>query len=195
MKLTGAVLDSTSTDRRYAQSKPLSIREVELDAPGPDEVLVKTLAAGLCHSDLSVVDGNRPRPVPMLLGHEGCGVIEAVGESVDGLEVGPRVVTVFLPRWGECDHCLTDGKLPCIPGTEYNNKGVLFGDQQRLHMADASGDIHHHLGGVGVAALITALSLELGDVYGVDAHPEKLRLAKRLGAKDASTPQEVEKRA
>lgn len=253
MKITGAVLDSTTTDRPYAQSKPLSIREVELDAPGPDEVLVKMLAAGLCHSDLSVVDGNRPRPVPMLLGHEGCGVIEAVGESVGGLEVGQRVVTVFLPRCGECDHCLTDGKLPCIPGTKYNNKGVLFGDQQRLHEADASGDIYHHLGasvfathavlhhssvvpieddvppsiaavlgcavltgggavlnagelkkgddvvvvglgGVGVAALITALSLELGDVYGVDANPEKLELAKRLGAKDAFTPQEVEER-
>ena len=61
----------------YAQSKPLAIEEVELDDPRHGEVLVKIGAAGLCHSDLSVIDGNRPRPTPMVLGHEAAGVVES----------------------------------------------------------------------------------------------------------------------
>ena len=78
--------------------------------------LVRIEAAGMCHSDLSVVDGNRVRPVPMLLGHEAAGIVEKVGGTSD-LAVGQRVVMTFLPRCGQCRSCATDGLAPCIPGS------------------------------------------------------------------------------
>lgn len=250
MKITGAVLHAMSTDRPYADSKPLAVTEVELADPGPGEVLIRMLAAGLCHSDLSTVDGNRPRPTPMLLGHEGCGVVEKVGEGVSDLSLGQRVVTVFLPRCGECANCRTDGKLPCTPGSQTNNEGSLPSGARRLSDAASGEPIHHHvgasvfathavlhrssvvpieddvppaiaavlgcavltgggavinagepkegeavivvgLGGVGVAALITAISLGLGDVIGVDANPAKLDLATELGATAVYTPEQL----
>jgi len=80
--IRGAVLDRIGSPRPYSGSsgsQPISVVELDLDAPGPGEVLVHIEAAGVCHSDLSVVDGNRVRPVPMLLGHEAAGIIEALG--------------------------------------------------------------------------------------------------------------------
>ena len=70
MKIRTAVLREMGAERPYAESQPLSVEEVELDPPGPGELLVKVRAAGLCHSDLSVIDGSRPRVMPMALGHE-----------------------------------------------------------------------------------------------------------------------------
>lgn len=75
MKIRAAVLTSSPAAAPFAESRPLRIRELELDPPGPEEVLVRIGAAGLCHSDLSVINGNRPRPVPMVLGHEAAGTV------------------------------------------------------------------------------------------------------------------------
>ena len=87
MKIKAAVLNTMGVKAPYAKSKPLAIEEVELDDPGHGEVLVKIGAAGLCHSDLSVIDGNRPRPTPMVLGHEAAGTVEKLGSGVDDLQV------------------------------------------------------------------------------------------------------------
>lgn len=149
MKITGAVLEEIGRERPYAVSKPISVSELELDAPGPEEVLVQIEAAGVCHSDLSVVDGNRVRPVPMLLGHEAAGIVVETGSDVTDLEPGQRVVTVFLPRCGECANCATDGKLPCIPGTEANTAGELLGDNRRLSRNGET--VNHHMGVSGFA--------------------------------------------
>ncbi|MBC7725181.1 MAG: alcohol dehydrogenase catalytic domain-containing protein [Burkholderiaceae bacterium] len=149
MKIIGAVLDEIGRARPYARSRPVSVVELELDEPGPGEVLVKIEAAGICHSDLSVVNGSRVRPVPMLLGHEAAGRVLRVGPDVDDLLPGQRVVTVFLPRCGECANCLTNGKLPCTPGSAANNAGELFGGGTRLHSNEA--DVAHHLGVSGFA--------------------------------------------
>ncbi len=249
MKITGAVLDSVGTaSRPYAESKPLRITELELSEPGPEEVLIKVRAAGLCHSDLSVVDGNRPRPTPMLLGHEASGIVEKVGEKVTDLEVGQQVSTVFLPRCGDCVNCRTNGKLPCGPGSKVNNEATLVGGHMRLtedghevfHHVGVSGFATHAvlhrssvvpvgddvppaiaavlgcavltgggavinagapeegeavmvvgLGGVGMAALITAISLRKGKVIGVDANESKLKRALELGADEAYTPEQA----
>ena len=102
MKIRAAVLNRMGAPTPYAASKPLSIAEVDLDPPGRGEVLVKIAAAGLCHSDLSVIDGNRPRPMPMVLGHEAAGVVEDLGPGVDDLTVGDHVVMVFVPSCGHC---------------------------------------------------------------------------------------------
>ena len=88
MKIKAAVLNKMGAELPYAKSKPLTIEEVELDGPGRGEVLVKIGAAGLCHSDLSVIEGNRPRPTPMVLGHEAAGIVEKLGPDVDDLKVG-----------------------------------------------------------------------------------------------------------
>lgn len=84
MKIRGAVLERIGAPSPFAGSAPIRIVDLELDAPGPTEVLVRVEAAGVCHSDLSVVDGNRPRPVPMLLGHEAAGRVVTVGSGSPG---------------------------------------------------------------------------------------------------------------
>ena len=79
MRIRGAVLEQIGLPRPYAESRPLAVQDLDLAPPGAGELLVRIEAAGVCHSDLSVVDGSRVRPVPMLLGHEAAGVVEEVG--------------------------------------------------------------------------------------------------------------------
>ncbi len=144
MNIRAAVLRATGAARPYADSRPLSIETVRLDPPGPDEVLVAIRAAGLCHSDLSVIDGNRPRPLPMALGHEAAGVVEAVGAGVADLKPGDRVVMVFMPSCRHCAPCDAGRPALCEPGAAANGKGELLAGGRRLH--DDGGDLHHHLG-------------------------------------------------
>ena len=96
MKIQAAVLRQTGLPAPYATSRPLAIEEVTLDPPGPGEVLVRVRAAGLCHSDLSVIDGNRPRPTPMVLGHEVAGIVEEVGDGCTTPRV--RYITISACR-------------------------------------------------------------------------------------------------
>src|SRR4051812_19988344 len=79
MKTRAAVLRGMGAPAPFSQSRPLAVETVDLDPPGPGEVLVKIVAAGLCHSDLSVINGDRPRPMPMALGHEAAGIVERLG--------------------------------------------------------------------------------------------------------------------
>lgn len=167
MRIRGAVLRAIGAERPFAASRPLELVELELDEPGPGELLVRIEAAGLCHSDLSVVDGARPRPVPMLLGHEAAGIVEAVGPGVD-LAVGTRVVTTFLPRCGDCAACATDGRLPCERGSASNGAGELLGGGRRLREVSEHGStpVHHHL---GVSAFATHAVLDRRSVVPVGA--------------------------
>ncbi len=112
MKFKAAVLDRHGVERPYNQTKPLVIREVELREPKADEVLVKLAASGLCHSDLSVINGDRSRQIPMVLGHEAAGVVEKIGEGVTDLVPGDHVVCVFVPNCGHCQPC-AEGRPPC----------------------------------------------------------------------------------
>ena len=98
MKVRAAVLEAMGAEAPYAKSKPLKIWEVELKPPGPGEILVKMGAAGLCHSDLSVINGDRPRPVPMALGHEAAGVVHEVGPGVDDLVKAEAFYPGWLPQ-------------------------------------------------------------------------------------------------
>lgn len=246
--IRGAVLEEVGRPRPYAESRPLVVADLLLDPPGDGEVLVRVEAAGVCHSDLSVVDGSRVRPVPMLLGHEASGIVEAVGAGCAGVAVGDRVVMTFLPRCGECPGCHTGGVVPCAPGTAANASGALLGGGSRLRR-DGAPVLHHlgvsafathavvdrrsvvvvapdvpadvacllgcavltgggavlnaarpapgdtvivvGLGGVGMAALMTAIGLGGLRVVGVDTLPAKLGLASDLGADAALTPEEL----
>src|SRR5919204_1668813 len=144
MKIRAAVLNKMGAEAPYEKSKPLAIEEVELDPPGQGEVLVKIGAAGLCHSDLSVIEGNRPRPMPMALGHEASGTIEKVGPGVDDLAAGDHVVMVFVPSCGHCLPCAEGRPALCEPGAAANGAGTLLSGQRRLHRN--GGKLHHHLG-------------------------------------------------
>ncbi len=139
-----AVLGAMGASRPYADSRPLSIETVTLDPPGPGEVRVAIKAAGLCHSDLSVINGDRPRPLPMALGHEAAGVVEALGAGVADLAVGDHVVMVFMPSCGHCNPCAEGRPALCEPGAAANGRGELLGGGKRLHSHGHS--LNHHLG-------------------------------------------------
>jgi len=144
MKIKAAVLNAMSAALPYAQSRPLAIDEVELEGPGHGEVLVKMAAAGLCHSDLSVINGDRPRPLPMALGHEAAGVVEEVGPGVDDLVKGDHVVMVFVPSCGHCLPCAEGRPALCEPGAAANGKGTLLSGARRIRRKGEP--VHHHLG-------------------------------------------------
>ena len=144
MKITAAVLRQSGLPQPYAQSQPLTLETLDLAPPGRGEVLVRIAAAGLCHSDLSVINGDRPRPLPMALGHEAAGVVEALGEGVTGLAIGDHVVMVFMPSCGHCAFCGADRPALCEPGAAANGAGTLLGGD--IHLSGADGPIHHHLG-------------------------------------------------
>jgi len=144
MKVRAAVLEAMGLPRPYAQSKPLAVQEVELAPPGPGEVLVRIRAAGLCHSDLSVINGDRPRPLPMALGHEAAGEVAALGDGVTDLAPGDHVVLVFVPSCGHCVPCSEGRPALCEPGAQANGAGTLLSGARRISRHGA--DVHHHLG-------------------------------------------------
>lgn len=241
MKIRAAILEAMGAPRPYAESKPLKLAEVELAPPGPGEVLVRLGAAGLCHSDLSVINGDRPRPTPMVLGHEAAGTVEETGPGVEDLRKGDRVVMVFVPSCGHCLPCAEGRPALCEPGGAANTAGTLLSGARRLSRDGAP--VHHHmgvsafaeyatvsrrslvkvpsdlpleeaalfgcavltgvgavvntarvppgasvavigLGGVGLAALLGAVASGARQIVAVDLSPEKLGLARQLGATD-----------
>ncbi|WP_233560076.1 zinc-dependent alcohol dehydrogenase family protein [Teichococcus wenyumeiae] len=117
---------------------------MELRPPGPEEVLVKIAAAGLCHSDLSGINGDRPRPLPVALGHEASGVVVETGSGVTDLAAGDHVVMSFLPVCGHCPSC-SDGRASlCQPGHAANAAGTLLSGKRRI-VCDGA-EVNHHSG-------------------------------------------------
>ena len=159
MRTRAAILEAFPAERPYARSRPLAVESVVLDDPGPGEVLVRMAAAGLCHSDLSVINGDRPRPMPMALGHEASGVVERCGEGVEDLRPGDRVVTVFVPSCGHCAPCAEGRPALCEPGAQSNAAGTLLSGARRLHRGGQG--VNHHLGVSGFAdhAVVSRRSL------------------------------------
>jgi Zn-dependent alcohol dehydrogenase len=141
VKVRGAVLREMGMDAPYAESRPLEVTELELDGPGPGELLVRVGAAGLCHSDLSVIDGSRPRVMPMVLGHEAAGEVVELGERVDDFAVGDHVVLAFVPACGACEPCRAGRAALCDNGAAANAAGSLLSGDHRWHDG-----LHHHLG-------------------------------------------------
>ncbi|MEW5316433.1 MAG: hypothetical protein WDW38_007807 [Sanguina aurantia] len=247
VKVRAAVLRQTGLPGPYAHSKPLLIESVELARPAAGELLVRVLAAGLCHSDLSVIDGSRPRPLPMVLGHEATGEVVELGADVSGFSIGDRVVFSFVPMCGHCVPVPQAQHDPCRPvaqvlhaDAQANASGRLLGGGLRWHDA-SSAPLQHHLGvsgfaeytvtsahsavridadlppeiaalfgcavmtgvgavintarvapgesvavfglgGVGLAALLGARAASAYPLIAVDVVPEKLALARELGA-------------
>ncbi len=145
MKTQAAVLYEMEKPAPYAESQPLVVQEIELEGPGPGEVLVEVVGAGLCHSDLSVIDGSRPRVMPMVMGHEAAGIVREVGPGVHDLQPDDPVVFSFVPMCGRCLYCATGRPALCENGNRANVAGSLL-DGSR-HFRDSQGqELHHHLG-------------------------------------------------
>ncbi len=163
MKIKAAVIRQMGLPQPYAQSRPMSIEEVDLAPPGQREVLVKVMAASLCHSDLSTVNGDRPRPLPMVLGHEASGVVAEVGPGITDLAVGDHVVMVFAPSCGECVACVEGHPGRCEPGQRANGAGKLLNDALRLSQNGLP--VYHH---VGVSAFAEYCVVNRGSLVKVD---------------------------
>ncbi|MBF6619027.1 MAG: zinc-binding dehydrogenase [Patulibacter sp.] len=258
MKVRSAVLRTAAAARPYDDSQPLRWETLELAEPGPGEVRVKVRAAGLCHSDLSTINGSRLRPTPMAIGHEAAGEIVALGPGVTDRRIGEPVVLTFVPTCGSCEFCAEGRPALCGPGAAANGAGELLAGGRRLrtttgapgerHGSPAANadpgppeEVHHHLGvsafsehvvvstrsvvpidpelpweiaalfgcavltgvgavvnaarvtpgesvaifglgGVGLAALLGAVAAGAQPIVAVDRVPEKLALARELGA-------------
>jgi alcohol dehydrogenase len=163
MKIRAAVLRQSGLPQPYAQSRPLSIEEVELDPPGPRELLVQIKAAGLCHSDLSTINGDRPRQTPMVLGHEAAGIVKELGPGITDLAVGDHVVMVFAPSCGQCMPCQEGFPARCENGQQANGAGTLMGGHIRLHKDGKP--VYHH---TGVSAFAEYSVVNHGSVVKVD---------------------------
>jgi alcohol dehydrogenase len=144
LKARAAILTAVGLPQPYEQTRPLQVCDVDLAPPGDGEVLVRVRAAGLCHSDLSVINGDRPRPVPMALGHEAAGEVVECGRGVHDLAPGDHVVMVFVPSCGHCLPCAEGRPALCEPGAASNGAGTLFSGARRISR-DGS-EINHHMG-------------------------------------------------
>jgi alcohol dehydrogenase len=145
MKTRAAVLNKMELPPPYAVSRPISIEELELTPPGDGEVLVQIAAAGLCHSDLSVINGSRPRVMPLVLGHEASGTVREIGPGVNDFKEGDHVVFSYVPVCGRCLPCVTGRASLCEPGARANTDGSLLTGKR--HFRGSKGlELHHHLG-------------------------------------------------
>jgi S-(hydroxymethyl)glutathione dehydrogenase / alcohol dehydrogenase len=220
-------------------AEPQAVERVELRDPGPGEVLVRVFAAGVCHSDVGQADGDWSFPLPAVLGHEGAGVVEALGPGVTGVDVGARVVLSSAPGCGRCDHCIVGRPIRCQRSLAAMTEGVLTTGATPFTGSDGSIAAYSLLscfsehvvvaaesavplpsgvpadvaaligcavitgvgaavetieidagsrgavigvGGVGANALQGARLRGAADILGVDASPERLEQAVRLGA-------------
>src|SRR3954467_14333556 len=137
MRIRAAVLEEFG--------QPLVVGEVDLAGPAPGEVLVRLHACGVCHTDMYTASGADPSGyAPTVLGHEGAGVVEALGEGVSDLAVGDHVVTLFSPQCRECLHCRSDKTNLCLAIREQQNLGYLPDGTTRLHRGDER--IRHFMG-------------------------------------------------
>jgi alcohol dehydrogenase len=150
MKTRAAVLWEIGAAKPYAKSRPLTVEGVDLDGPQANEVLLAIRAAGLCHSDLSAVDGVRPRErtrLPIILGHEAVGEVLEVGAGVTDLVPGDRVITTFVPSCGHCVPCMEGRPALCEPAVKHSGAGTLATGGIRFRLNGKP--VHHY---VGVAA-------------------------------------------
>jgi len=144
LKTRAAVLYEMQKPRPYATSRPLVIEELDLAPPAEGEIMVRIRAAGLCHSDLSTINGDRPRQMPMALGHEAAGEVVEIGSGVKDIVIGDHVILVFVPSCGRCLPCAEGRPALCEPGAKANGAGTLLTGGMRLSKAGKT--IHHHIG-------------------------------------------------
>ena len=164
MQTTSIVLRELGLPRPYAHSTPLRIESISLDPPAEGEVLVKVVGAGLCHSDLSIIDASRPRPLPLVLGHEGAGEIVELGVGVRDLAPGDHVVFQFSASCGRCARCLEGRPQICERHAIARAKGELMGGGKRFKDANGARLNHHS----GVSCFSEHVVVDRGSLVRID---------------------------
>ena len=149
MKMKAAVLREQGRPRPYASTMPMTVEDVDLDPPGPGEVLYKIVGAGLCHSDLSTIENLRPRKLPTIPGHEAAGIVEEVGPGVTGLKPGDHVISVFVTSCGDCRYCNAGRPNLCQGANASRANGTLISGANRL---SCGGEPIYHYSGLSVFA-------------------------------------------
>lgn len=144
MRMIAAVMYEQGLPAPYVESRPLKIEEVELDGPGEGEVLVEVRSAGLCHSDLSQVAGLRKRTVPVVMGHEGAGIVREVGRGVTGFQPGDHVVMTVGVGCGHCSFCVNSRPVLCDTVAASRGQGVLANGARKLTRNGQA--LFHHSG-------------------------------------------------
>jgi Zn-dependent alcohol dehydrogenase len=145
MQMIAAVMYEQGLPAPFSESKPFHIEEVELEGPGEGEVLVEIRGAGLCHSDLSVLEGHRKRPLPIVGGHEGAGIVREVGHGVTGLAPGDHVAMAAVAGCGRCRVCLAGRPGLCQVVSGARAEGTLATGARRLRLGDG-GRLNHYSG-------------------------------------------------
>jgi len=128
----------------YEIGKPLQVEEVTLDKPKDHEVLIKLVACGTCHSDLHFMRGDMPMPTPVVVGHEGAGIVEKVGPGVTTLKRGDHVILMVGFSCGKCSFCAGGRPTLCIENLPIQMMATLPGGEKRLHKGDQ--ELHHLFG-------------------------------------------------
>lgn len=155
MKIRAAVLYEQGKPAPYAKSRPLVVEEVELEGPGPGEVLVQVAAAGLCHSDLSAISGVRPRTVPAVIGHESAGIVCEIGSGVTEFKAGDHVVMIFGASCGHCIQCYSGRSNLCEATSGIRARGMLPSGARRLRVRDT---VLNHWSGISCFAEYAVVS-------------------------------------
>ena len=155
MKMKAAVMRVQGKPRPYADSQPMTIETVDLDPPGPGEVLYKIIGAGLCHSDLSTIENLRPRRLPTVPGHEAAGIVEEVGPGVTSLKPGDHVVSMFVSSCGDCRYCNNGRPNLCQSSSIARAEGTLVSGARRLSL---NGEPLNHYSGLSVFAQYAVVS-------------------------------------
>jgi len=147
MKALAAVL--------HQGQRRLSVEEVDVLPPGPGEVQVRVHAAGVCHSDLHVIKGDLPMPTPIIPGHEGSGVVEALGPGVTTLEIGDHVLPMWRMSCGRCEYCLTGRPALCDVGTKMRFTGLMPDGETRFR--SKSGESIRHYAGISTFSQLSTI--------------------------------------
>ena len=159
-----AVIRNNKLTEPYKDSKPLSIEEIKISPPLENEVLVKVMGAGLCHSDLSVINGSRVMPLPLVIGHEGSGEVVELGSAVKDIKVGDHVAFQFSPSCGRCRRCLEGRPQVCELAAATKGKGDLMSGGSRL--TDMEGNrLNHH---TGISCMSQYNVVDRGSVVAID---------------------------
>ena len=163
MKMKAVILFKAGAPAPYKDSRPLRVEEVDLDPPQTNEVLVRIGGAGLCHSDLSIINASVPRALPMVLGHEGSGEVVEVGANVTDVKAGDHVVFQFRASCGRCRRCSEGRPALCEISAKAKATGGLMGGGKRISLDGAP--ISHHS---GISCMAEYAVVDRGTVVVID---------------------------
>jgi alcohol dehydrogenase len=163
MQMKAVILTQGGASAPYAESQPLQVEEVDLAPPKSNELLVRIGGAGLCHSDLSIINGSIPRALPMVMGHEGAGEVVEVGADVTDVRVGDHVVFQFRSSCGRCRRCLEGRPALCETAAKSKSNGELMSGGKRLSL-DGEPVSHHS----GISCMAEYAVVDRGTIVIVD---------------------------